>query len=113
MNIQDFLIIPYHTVISVRVFKPEGYDNITTPDEFKLVILPPTEDGEIIDYTENGIRYLTASGCINFLSAGIYRDIVIAQTGESILKPIAVGIGLIIVSTSTIILIIKTKKKKK
>ncbi len=109
----EYTGLPYNTVIDVKVFKPAGFDNITTPDEFKLVLLPPNQNGEIVDYTKDGIHYLTASGCINFFSAGIYRDIVIAQTGESILPPILIGTGLVSVGISIIILIIKSRKKKK
>ncbi|MFH1543254.1 MAG: SdrD B-like domain-containing protein [Patescibacteria group bacterium] len=109
----EYTGLPYNTLITVRVFKPEGYDNITTPDEFKLVLLPPKDNGEIEDYVKDGVRYLTASGCINFLNAGIYRDVVIAQTGESILRPVSLGLGLILIGTMTLILIIKSKRRKK
>ncbi|MBU0976358.1 LPXTG cell wall anchor domain-containing protein, partial [Patescibacteria group bacterium] len=86
------------------------YDEITTGYEYKLILLPPKDNGEIEDYELNGIRYLTASGCINFLNAGIYRDIILAQTGQSVLPSLLLGLGLI--STGFIILLIKKRKKK-
>ncbi len=109
----EYTGLPYHTLLTIKVFKPEGFDNITTPDEFKLVLLPPNESGEIEDYEIDGIRYLTASGCINFLNAGIYRDVVLAQTGESVIPPLLFGIGFIAVGTGLSILLIKRKKKQK
>jgi len=104
--------LPYFTVLTIRVFKPQGYDNITTPSEFKLVLLPPNDDGIIEDYVKDGVRYLTASGCSNFFNAGIYRDVIIAQTGLSVLIPLSVGIALIGTGSILIKLIIKSKKKK-
>jgi len=104
--------LPYFTVLTVRVFKPQGYDNITTPSEFKLVLLPPTDDGVIEDYVKDGVRYLTASGCSNFFNAGIYRDVIIAQTGLSVLIPLSIGITLIGSGIALINLIHKSKKKK-
>lgn len=109
----EYTGLPYHTLLTIKVFKPEGFDNITTPDEFKLVLLPPNDSGEIEDYEIDGVRYLTASGCINFLNAGIYRDVILAQTGQSIIPPLVIGIGLISIGTGISILFIKRKKKQK
>lgn len=109
----EYTGLPYHTLLTIKVFKPEGFDNITTPDEFKLVLLPPNESGEIEDYEIEGVRYLTASGCINFLNAGIYRDVILAQTGQSILPPLVIGIGLISLGIGISILLLKRKKKQK
>ncbi len=106
----EYTGLPYHTLLTVKVDIPEGYDEITTDYEYKLILLPPKDNGEIEDYELDGIRYLTASGCINFLNAGIYRDIILAQTGQSILPSLFLGLGLI--STGLIILLIKKRKKK-
>jgi uncharacterized repeat protein (TIGR01451 family) len=109
----EYTGLPYNTLITVKVFKPQGYDNITTPDEFKLVLLPPNENGEIEDYIKDGVHYLTATGCINFLSAGIYRGTILAHTGESVLKPVSIGIGLLVVGTITVGFFLKSRKRKK
>lgn len=108
----EYTGLPYNTLITVKVFKPQGFDNITTPDEYKLVLLPPNENGEIEDYIKDGVRYLTASGCATFINAGIYRDVVLAQTGESILKPLSTGIGLILIGGLIVFLIVKSKKRR-
>jgi uncharacterized repeat protein (TIGR01451 family) len=108
----EYTGLPYHTLLTVKVFKPEGFDNITTPDEFKLVVLPPNKDGVIEDYEIDGVRYLTASGCFNFFNAGVYRDVILAQTGQSIVLPLVLGIGLIVGGTVISILLLKRKKKQ-
>jgi LPXTG-motif cell wall-anchored protein len=75
---------------------------------FYTIRLTPLEDYEI-----DGVRYLTASGCINYLNAGIYRDVILAQTGQSVLPPLVIGMGLISIGTGISILLIKRKKKQK
>lgn len=103
--------IPYNTPITVTIQMPSGYDEFTTPQTYQLVMLPPRPDGVHEDYIENGIRYITAENCINFLNAGIYRDIIIADTGDSILVPIGLGIALIGAGVTMIILTLRKRKK--
>jgi uncharacterized repeat protein (TIGR01451 family) len=103
--------LPFYTPLHVTVEMPNGFDEFTTVNEYTLALLPPREDGVPEDYVEDGIRYVTASGCITFLNAGIYRDIVIADTGDSILIPIGLGISLIGVGVTMLILNFKKRKK--
>jgi len=108
----EYTGLPYHTLLTVKVDIPDGYDEITTDYEYKLILLPPKDNGEIEDYEVDGVRYLTANGCINFLSAGIYRDVILAQTGQSILFPLFLGLGLMSIGITTTILLLKKRKKK-
>ncbi len=103
--------LPYYMPLDVEVEIPNGFDEFTTTSSYRIALLPPSEDGVIVDYEENGIRYVTASGCINFLNAGIYRDIIIAQTGDSILIPIFTGITLIVGGVTVLVLVLRRKKK--
>lgn len=103
--------LPYYMPLNVVVEIPNGFDEFTTKSRYTIALLPPSDDGSIVDYEENGIRYVTASGCINFLNAGIYRDIIIAQTGDSILIPIFTGITLIIGGLAILVLIVRKRKK--
>lgn len=109
----EYTGFPYHTLLTVKVFKPGGFDNITTPSEYKLVLLPPQDNGEIEDYEIDGVRYITASGCISFLNAGIYRDLVIADTGVDVTPIIAISIILIVSGALTAVLLIKKRRKNK
>ncbi len=108
----EYTGLPYHTLLTVKVDIPEGFDEITTDYEYKLILLPPKDNGEIEDYEIDGVRYLTASGCINFLNAGIYRDVILAQTGDSMLPPLFIGIGLTIAGSTAFILLLRRRKKK-
>lgn len=103
--------LPYYTPLHVTVEMPNGFDEFTTVNEYTLALLPPREDGVPEDYEEDGIRYVTASGCITFLNAGIYRDIIIADTGDSFFIPIGLGISLIGVGVTMLILNFKKRKK--
>lgn len=103
--------LPYYMPLDVEVEIPNGFDEFTTTSSYRIALLPPSEDGVVVDYEENGIRYVTASGCINFLNAGIYRDIIIAQTGDSILIPIFTGITLIVGGLTILVLVFRRKKK--
>jgi uncharacterized repeat protein (TIGR01451 family) len=107
----EYTGLPYHTALIVSVDVPDGFDEITTDSEYKLVLLPPNDDGTIEDYELDGVHYLTAGQCINFLNAGIYRDIILAQTGQSILIPLVAG--LIFMATGVSILFIRRSSKKK
>lgn len=105
--------LPYHTVLTISVDIPEGFDEITTEREFRVVLLPLRDDGVREDYVVDGIRYVTADDCMNFLNAGIYRDIIFAQTGQSIVLGLITGLGLISIGLGGIILLISRKKKNK
>ena len=109
----EYTGFPYHTLLTVKVFKPEEFDNITTPSEYELVLLPPQTNGEIEDYEIDGVRYITASGCISFLNAGIYRDLVIADTGVDVTPIIAISIILIVSGALTAVLLIKKRRNNK
>ena len=87
---------------------------MTTTREFQVVLLPPREDGVKEDYIKDGIRHVTADECMNFLNVGMFRDIVITETGDSIIPGLVVGIGLIGVGiTGATLLITKRLKRKK
>ncbi len=103
--------LPYYMPLDVVVEIPNGFDEFTTKSSYRIALLPPSPDGEIVDYEENGVRYVTASGCINFLNAGIYRDIIIAETGDSILIPILTGTILIAGGLALIIFAIRKRNK--
>jgi uncharacterized repeat protein (TIGR01451 family)/fimbrial isopeptide formation D2 family protein len=103
--------IPYNTPMTVTIQMPSGYDEFTTEQSYQLVMLPARADGVHEDYMLDGVRYITAENCINFLNAGIYRDIIIADTGDSILIPILLGISLIGTGSALLILTIKKRKK--
>lgn len=105
----EYTGLPYHTLLTVSVDIPDGFDEITTDSEYKLVLLPPNDDGTIEDYELDGVHYLTAGQCINFLNAGIYRDIILAQTGQSIFFPLLLSFSLI--GASGAILFLRKKKK--
>jgi uncharacterized repeat protein (TIGR01451 family) len=108
----EYTGLPYNTILTIRIYKPDGFDNITTPYEYKIVLLPSNVDGSIVDYVKDGVHYFTPTSCSNFFDAGIYRDVIIAQTGTSALIPIAVSLGLIITGSLLVKLIIKSRKKK-
>ncbi len=103
--------LPYFIPIKIEILKPAGFDQITTADKSTIVFLPPTADGKVIDYVENEIRYLTASGCVKFLNVGIYRDIVIADTGNSIIVPITLSLLFIFISFTAVLLYLTRTKK--
>lgn len=106
--------LPYYTPITINVDLPDGFDEVTTTREFQVVLLPPREDGVKEDYIKDGIRHVTADECMNFLNVGMFRDIVIAETGDSIIPGLVIGIGLIGVGiTGSTLLITKRFKRKK
>lgn len=104
--------LPYHTLLTISIDLPEGFDEITTAREFRVVLLPLRDDGVREDYLVDGVRYVTADDCMNFLNAGVYRDIIFAQTGQSIILGLVAGLGLIAIGIGGIILLISRKKKR-
>ncbi|MCX8035030.1 MAG: hypothetical protein N3A71_01960 [Candidatus Dojkabacteria bacterium] len=107
----EYTGLPYFIPITVEIIKPAGFDELTTKTTFRLVLLPPNKDGVIEDYEKDGIRYLTASGCIKFLNAGVYRDIVIADTGHSVLTPLIFGLVLILIGASGLLFYLTRTKE--
>lgn len=103
--------LPYYVPMKVTVELPNGFDEFTTTSEYTIALLPPRADGVPEDYEEDGVRYVTASGCITFLNAGIYRDIIIADTGDSIMVPLFTGFTLIALGLSLGILAFRKKSK--
>jgi uncharacterized repeat protein (TIGR01451 family) len=92
--------LPFYVPMKVTIEMPNGFDEFTTTSEYTIALLPPRTDGVPEDYVKDGVRYVTASGCITFLNAGIYRDIIIADTGDSIMVPLLTGFTLIALGLS-------------
>jgi len=105
--------LPYNTLLTITVEIPTGFDKATTPTEYKIVLLPPQDNGIHEDYIKDGIHYITADGCMNFLNAGIYRDILIADTGDSIVPVLTISIVLLGTGIAGLILSIRRKKRNK
>ncbi len=105
--------LPYNTLLTIKVDIPAGFDNATTPTEYKVILLPLQENGVHENYVKDGIHYITADGCMDFLNAGIYRDILIADTGDSVVPVLTISTALLGTGIVGIILSIKRKKKNK
>ncbi|MBN1968685.1 MAG: DUF11 domain-containing protein [Candidatus Delongbacteria bacterium] len=104
--------LPYFVPITITIIKPASYSEITTQDEFKIVLLPPSPSGNE-DYYKDGIHYITGGGtCINYINAGVFRESLLVRTGEIIIIPLAIGVFLLISSLLGIILLFIKRKKR-
>lgn len=92
--------LPYYTPITFSIEKPEQFDDVTTQDSYTVALLPPREDGQKEDYVRDGIRYVTADGCMEFMNTGLYREFILADTGRDIRFELGIGIAMVAIGSA-------------
>jgi uncharacterized repeat protein (TIGR01451 family) len=110
-GVYGFRGLPYFVPLTLSVDPPDGYDKISTDPETVVVLLPPDPEGDPVDYIdeETGIRYITAGTCMKLFDAGIYKEIIFADTGAPYMEYILITLAIILISSTSIYFLIRKK----